>query len=284
MYDVDEKKKNIVLLAVEHKQPHVFELLLSLKRKGTITNSVFCEVDNDGNSALHLAATKADFIWPVPGAASQMQWDIKWYEYVKKSIQPRFLLLRNKHGNTPEEVFTKTHEKLVTMGGKWLTSTSNACSVVAGLFVTATFTMSTTVPDGVNEDKHKQASKMFAGSSFVSFCTSLIAVVMFLAILTSGYRERDFRWTLLAKLLVGLTAFYVSIASTLVSFSTGHFFVFANQLNSAASSLYVVICLLLITLFAFAQLPLYFHLLWATLKKVPQPKYMLIPRWPYGKD
>lgn len=80
MYDVDEKKKNILLLAVEHKQPRVFELLLSLKKKGTITNNVFCEVDNDGNSALHLAATKADFIWPVPGAASQMQWDIKWYE------------------------------------------------------------------------------------------------------------------------------------------------------------------------------------------------------------
>ena len=80
MYDVDEKKKNIVLLAVEHKQPRVFELLLSLKKKGTIKNSVFCEVDNKGNSALHLAANKADFIWPVPGAASQMQWDIKWYE------------------------------------------------------------------------------------------------------------------------------------------------------------------------------------------------------------
>ena len=194
-----------------------------------------------------------------------------------------YLPLRNKDGNTPEEVFTKTHVKLVKKGGEWLTSTSNACSVVAGLFVTATFTMSTTVPDGVKEDKNKQASKMFAGSSFVSFCTSLIAVVMFLAILTSGYRERDFRWTLLAKLLVGLTAFYVSIASTLISFSTGHFFVFANQLNSSTSSLYVVICLLLIILFAFAQLPLYFHLLWATLKKVPQPNYRLIPRWPYGK-
>ncbi|XP_030957565.1 uncharacterized protein LOC115979649 isoform X2 [Quercus lobata] len=284
MYDVDEKKKNIVLLAVEHKQPRVFELLLSLKKKGTIKNSLFCEVDNDGNSASHLAATKTDFIWPVPGAASQMQWDIKWYEYIKKSIEPRFLLLCNKHGDTPEEVFTNNHKELVKMGGDWLTSTSNACSVVAGLFVTTTFTMSTTVPDGVKEDKHKQASKMLAGSSFVSFCTSLIAVVMFLAILTSGYRERDFRWTLLVKLLVGLTAFYLSIASTLISFSTGHFFVFTNQLNSAASSLYVVICLLLITLFAVTQLPLYFHLLWATFKKVPQPRYRLIPRWPYGKD
>ena len=36
MYDMDEKKKNIVLLSVEHKQPHVYELLLSLKKDNII--------------------------------------------------------------------------------------------------------------------------------------------------------------------------------------------------------------------------------------------------------
>ena len=35
MYDVDEKK-NIVLLSVEHKQLHVYELLLSLKKDNII--------------------------------------------------------------------------------------------------------------------------------------------------------------------------------------------------------------------------------------------------------
>ncbi|KAK7812780.1 hypothetical protein CFP56_006980 [Quercus suber] len=39
----------------------------------------------------------------------------------------------------PEEIFTKTHEDLVKQGGDWLSSTANACSVVAGLFVTSTF-------------------------------------------------------------------------------------------------------------------------------------------------
>ena len=76
MYDMDEKKKNIVLLSVEHKQPHVYELLLSLKKD----NKKHIELDDEGNSALHLAAMKAEFDWPVPGAASQMQWEIRWYE------------------------------------------------------------------------------------------------------------------------------------------------------------------------------------------------------------
>jgi hypothetical protein len=135
------------------------------------------------------------------------------------------------------------------------------------------------VPDGVKQDnKQGKASKILAGSTYVSFCTSLIAVVMFLAILTSGYRKRDFRCALLGKLLVGLTAFYVSIASTLISFSTGHFFVFGNALKSEAS--YLVTCVLLIIFFAFAQLPLFFHLLWATFNKVPKRNYRLsFPRW-----
>ncbi|GMY16818.1 e3 ubiquitin-protein ligase mib2 [Fagus crenata] len=168
------------------------------------------------------------------------------------------LILLNKEGKTPEEVFTESHEDLVTKGGEWLTSTSNAYSVVAGLFVTA--------------------SKILASSTYVSFCTSLIAVVMFLAILTSGYRKRDFRGALLGKLLVGLTAFYVSIASTLISFSTGHFFIFGNELKSEAS--YLVTCVLLIIFFAFAQLPLFFHLLWATFNKVPKRNHRLsFPCW-----
>ena len=79
MYDVDRDRKNIVLLTVKHKQPRLYELLLSLQKKNTLKDSIFSKVDCDGNSALHLAA-EVDFNWPVPGAASQMQWEIKWYE------------------------------------------------------------------------------------------------------------------------------------------------------------------------------------------------------------
>ncbi|KAK4560162.1 hypothetical protein RGQ29_009084 [Quercus rubra] len=77
MYDVDKNQKNIVLLTAEYKQPCVYELLLSLKEEKSIIESIFDEVDNEGNSALHLAAKSKDFIWPVPGALSQMQWEIK---------------------------------------------------------------------------------------------------------------------------------------------------------------------------------------------------------------
>ena len=78
--DVNAEKKNIVLLSVENRQPHVYQFLLLLKRN-VVKESIFRQVDSKGNSALHLAATLGDFKpWRIPGAALQMQWEIKWFE------------------------------------------------------------------------------------------------------------------------------------------------------------------------------------------------------------
>ena len=188
-------------------------------------------------------------------------------------MPPGFLHLSNNDGKTPEEIFTNSHNGLVKQGGEWLTSISNAGMVVAGIFLTVTLTMSTTVLDSANEgNKHEKPSKLFAGSSFVSFYTSLLAVVMFLSIATTRYRRRDFLFSLLGKLLVGLTALYASIVSTLISFATGFFFIFRDQLLSAAFS-YMLACVLLIIFFSLTQLPLYFHLVWATFTKVPTLNY-----------
>ena len=161
-------------------------------------------------------------------------------QYIQKSLQRNFHFLDNNNSQTPEEIFNKNHQDLVGKGGSWLNNTSNACSVVAGLFVTSTFSTATNLPDAIKNEAYDKASKIYAGSSFVSFYSSLIAVVMFLAIPTSGCRERDFRYGLPLKLLLGLTAFYISIASTLVSFTTGHFFIFRNQLKFLSSTSYIV--------------------------------------------
>lgn len=202
-------------------------------------------------------------------------------QYIQNSLPRRLHNLGNKSGDNPQEVFTKSHQDLVKDGGKWLTDTANACSVVAGLFVTVAYTTSSSVPGGLNQEhgnplyEQQPAFHVFAISSLVSFYSSLIAVVMFLAILTSGYSERSFLHSLPTKLFLGLTAFYVSIASTLISFSAGHSFIFRDKMKSASFPVYVGLCLL-VTLFAIAEFPLYFHLAWAILKKVPQRRYWSI--------
>ena len=77
--DEDANGKNVVLLAVEHRQTHIYELLL---KKKMIMENAFRKLDNQGNSALHYAA-KFENHRPsslIPGAALQMQWEIKWYK------------------------------------------------------------------------------------------------------------------------------------------------------------------------------------------------------------
>lgn len=76
--DLDYEKKNVVLLAVEHRQTDVYILLL---KKEILKESIFHQLDNYGNSALHLAAKLGDYKPRlIPGAALQMQWEIKWYK------------------------------------------------------------------------------------------------------------------------------------------------------------------------------------------------------------
>ncbi|KAL7200760.1 hypothetical protein ACSBR1_032649 [Camellia fascicularis] len=73
--DINSDGKNIVLLAVENRQTVVFQYLL---KRYILRDTIFHEVDKDGNSALHLAAKISDRPWLIPGL--KMQWEIKWYE------------------------------------------------------------------------------------------------------------------------------------------------------------------------------------------------------------
>jgi len=77
VHDMDASKKNIVLLAVENRQTYLYDLLL---KKKNLKESIFDKVDNEGNSALHLAAKLGEYKpWLIPGEALQMHWEIKWY-------------------------------------------------------------------------------------------------------------------------------------------------------------------------------------------------------------
>ncbi|PON92521.1 Transmembrane protein [Trema orientale] len=271
--DLDSDNKNVVLLAVENRQSQVYNHLLHRK---ILKESVFRQLDNEGNSALHLAAQcKEQRPWLIPGVALQIQWEIKWYKFVKHSMPPQFFPRYNTKHETPKEVFITSHKDLIKEGGKWLTKTSESCSVVAALIATVAFTTSATVPGGVDQNtgipllKGKFAFDAFSISSLIALCFSITALVFFLSILTSRYDEKDFAMDLPRKLLFGLTSLFASIASVLVSFCDGHIFILSHKLKYVAYPLYAALCFP-ITYFAFAQLSLYFDLCWAIFKKVPQ--------------
>ncbi|PNY03709.1 ankyrin repeat-containing protein [Trifolium pratense] len=276
IHDVDNQNKNVVLLAIENRQPHVYSLI---NKRSVIKETAFRQVDIHGNSALHLAATYRRFKpWRVPGAAMQMQWEYKWYKLVKNSMPPNFYERYNNDGKTAKQVFIDTHGVLVKEGSKWLTKTSESCSVVAALVAAVAFTTSTAIPGGPNQETgiplllKQPAFKLYAVTSLVALCSSVTALILFLSILTSRFEEKDFVVDLPRKLLIGLTTLFTSIASVLVSFCAGHFFIVERQLRFAVYPIYAATCLP-VTFFALVQLPLYFDLSLAMFRKVPQRSY-----------
>ncbi|CAB4261472.1 unnamed protein product [Prunus armeniaca] len=277
IHDVDSENKNVALLAIENRQSHVLKLLLMEKKK-SIAN-LLRQVDIKGNNALHLAAKYGSYRpWHTPGAALQMQWELKWYMVVKNSMRHHFVR-NNDEGKTPQEIFTTSHKHLRKEGSDWLVKTSESCSVVAALIATVAFATSASVPGGLDDKtgspvfEDKPAFNAFTISSLLALCLSVTALVFFLSIITSRYEVDDFSISLPRKLLLGLTSLFASIASVLVSFCTGHTFLLNQQLRHVAYPLYATTCIP-ITIFALAQLPLYYDLIKGIFTKVPQQTYM----------
>ena len=78
IHDETRDGKNIVLLAAKYRRTQVYELF---RKSHLRIESMFHKLDNNGNSALHLAAElEEQKSGLIPGAALQMQWEIKWYE------------------------------------------------------------------------------------------------------------------------------------------------------------------------------------------------------------
>ncbi|KAJ4722995.1 Ankyrin repeat-containing protein [Melia azedarach] len=85
-------------------------------------------------------------------------------------------------------------------------------------------------------------------------------------------KKKIFAMDLPRKLLIGLTSLFISVVSILISFCSGRSLVVRDELTSAAYPIYAATCLPT-TLFALAQIPLYFDLTMAIFRKVPKRSY-----------
>ncbi|KAJ9697568.1 hypothetical protein PVL29_009410 [Vitis rotundifolia] len=272
-----ENWKNIVLMAVENRQSHIYDFLLN--RKHLLDREIaFRAFDNCKNNALHLAGKLAGYHHRqhIPTSMLQMQWEVKWYQYVQNSM--RFEIRKNLDERTPDEIFQGEHANLEDESKRWLNSTSNSCSFIAALIATVAFASSASVPGGVNQDTgvplllDHLAFSIFAMSSLLALSCSMISLLIFLAIFVSKDQNKDFTKNLPRNFLLGLTSLFISIAAMLTCFCSGNFLMLKHQLKYAAIPVYALTGLVM-AYFVLKHFPLFIDLMKATFRKVPERIY-----------
>ena len=99
------------------------------------------------------------------------------------------------------------------------------------------FAAAFTLPGGNNGDTghpvflKKSTYVIFMVADVVSLCTSSASILMFLAILTSRYAEKDFLVSLPVKLMVGLVTLFLSIVTMMIAFSASFFLLYAESMK-----------------------------------------------------
>nr|DAD22616.1 TPA_asm: hypothetical protein HUJ06_024079 [Nelumbo nucifera] len=259
IYTADENGRNIVAIAIVHRQHKVFNLIYGMGPK----QSHITPFDNQDNSLLHLAAMLSPYsqLSRVSGAALQMQRELQWYKEVGKFVPPVFAERINKNGQIPPTLFTEQHKDLVKEGETWMKGTASSCTVVAALIATIMFTAAFTVPGGNNSDTgipiflHRKAFMIFIISDAFSLFSSSASMLMFLGILTSRYAEEDFLVSLPKRLIIGLATLFFSVATMMIAFGATLFIVLHHRAQWTAIPI-TLLGSVPVALFVLLQFPL----------------------------
>ncbi|KAK0579695.1 hypothetical protein LWI29_029856 [Acer saccharum] len=248
IWERNDSGHSIFHVAVEHRQNEIFELLREL---GSSKDFIFARIDNYGN-ILHLAARLGhpsrlnNLSEAASGTALLMQQELLWFKAVEMIVRPGDAKAKNNNDETPWELFVREHEELKLRGEGWMERTSNSLMVVATLIATMVFTAVLTIPGGNKGDTgvpvfNQQLSfKIFAISVAISLFSSLTSILTFISIHTSSYEYEKFLWQLPLKLMYGLLALFISVASMMVVFCTTFSIIFHEGLQGFAFSLNII--------------------------------------------
>lgn len=186
-------------------------------------------------------------------------------QYVKENMPPYFISQPNRKGETPGEVFTNEHMKLLNESNDSVKDTCGSY-IVASTFVTGS-AFSACFQD-IDRFGHS-----FSISVLISFLFAITSLATFLAIYLSRKEvPKGFRRSLPLKLCLGIISFLASLISMLVSFyaALSHDFEPKEKYKPIIS--YGFILLPVVLVYIFVQLPLYWHLFIFSVTNVPNPR------------
>ncbi|XP_072987334.1 uncharacterized protein [Typha latifolia] len=171
-----------------------------------------------GNTILHFAAEKTV---KDEGFVLQMQYELLWFEEIRRTVPKDLLHCRNNSQQTAEELFTEKHEDMVKSGKQQLTDLGKTCP---GLVAAVVFASSFSIPGDkdANQDPiflHRTAFKVFSHAYMIGLSSATASLVLFLSFLSSSYKEKDFRRSLPTKYFLANMSFLITLVALVVAFS-----------------------------------------------------------------
>ncbi|PWA65410.1 ankyrin repeat-containing domain, PGG domain protein [Artemisia annua] len=255
MFDKNENRHTIFHIAVMNRHQGIYNLMYEI---GGVNNDICLECDKEGNYMHHLVGkTSKEMTAKMAGASLLMQRELLWFKEVEKIMPACLTEEKNIDDQTAYELFSKENEDLVSSGLKWMKD----CMVVATLIVTVAFAVAFTVPGGYRQETgfpffiNDTSFLVFVIADAISLFFSTIALLVFLGVLTSRHGQRDFLYSLPRKLMIGLLALFISVASMMVTFSSS-FFVLYNQGLEWVPILIATFAAVPVIVFAVLQFPL----------------------------
>ncbi|KAK1435354.1 hypothetical protein QVD17_01115 [Tagetes erecta] len=223
-----------------------------------------------GETALHIAAKLAPHhrLIVSTGAALQMRRELQWYQEIQKLMIPSLKEVFNRDEKTARMIFTDAHKELHAEGKEWMKNTASSCTVVAALIVTMAFAAIFTAPGGNQDDGkplfiNQKTFMLFIVSDAIALFSSSTSVLMFLGILTSGFAETEFLESLPNRLTIGLVSLFMSIAATMIAFSSVVALTLQGKVTWIAAPL-VIATSIPVCLFGLLQFPLVVELVKST--------------------
>ncbi|XP_054779455.1 uncharacterized protein LOC129287271 isoform X5 [Prosopis cineraria] len=210
-----------------------------------------------------LQVARMDYYRPSsqPGAAFQLQHELKWYKRVEKVVPVHLHLHCDNEKLTAGDVLDIEHHDMLADAQQWTQRTAESCSMVAVLVATVVFTAAYTIPGG-----NEGGSPVFLTSPVFIFFTimdivalafSLASVVMFLSVLNAPFELWDFHKSLPRKLSTGFAFLFLALVSTMLAFSATILLTIRLQWKQWTSTLVYSAAFFPVTIFGLIQFPHY---------------------------
>ncbi|GKV49469.1 hypothetical protein SLEP1_g56219 [Rubroshorea leprosula] len=255
----NDDRRHVFMIAIQYRQENIFSLLYGINEgwKAHILN----QTDGDRNNMLHVAGEIAppSQLARISSPALHMQREVQWFKEVERIVPEWCKKSKNYYGETPYEVFSRSHKELVNEGEKWMRDMANSFIVVGTLIITITFAAVFTVPGGNAQDGfpnflQKRSFMIFIMSDAISFFTASASVLMFMGILASRFDPVDFLESLPKKLIIFLSTILTSIAAMTVSFSAALWIILQHR--PWAIIPIIIMASIPVTFFVLLQFPL----------------------------